>query len=280
VLEHHTVDARGVLLHVVAEGQGPPVVLLHGFPEFWYSWRHQLPALAAGGLRALAPDLRGYGRSDKPPGVAAYHVNVLAADVAAIIRSLGGGRAAVVGHDWGAAIAFHVAARYPALVERLAIINGPQQGAMLRAMLSLAQLRRSWYMFFFQLPWLPERQLLRPGFVRRLYRHHLVDPEAVAEHELRRFEEALHQPGVATAALNYYRAAFRDPMVGALPVSCPGRIIWGMRDRALGPEVLEAIEPLVPHGTTHVVPDGGHFVHEERPDEVNRVLLDFLHPAA
>ncbi|HEY3354784.1 MAG TPA: alpha/beta fold hydrolase [Polyangia bacterium] len=274
--EHHMIDAGGARLHVVTEGQGPLVLLLHGFPEFWFSWRHQMGALAAAGFRAAAPDLRGYGRSEKPRGVGAYRLEALAADVAGLIRALGGGPATVVGHDWGGAVAWHAAARYPALVERLVVMNGPAQGAMLRAFLSPRQIGRSWYIFFFQLPRLPERMVLREGFMRQLFRANLADPDAIPEHELNLFDAALHEPGAATAAINYYRAAIRHPLIGAHPVACPTLIVWGARDRALGPEVLAAITPLAPRRTVHVLEDAGHFVHEERPHQVNRLLLDFL----
>src|SRR3954449_2631161 len=153
---HREAVVNGVRLHYVEAGAGPLVVLLHGFPEFWYSWRHQIPALAAAGFRVVAPDMRGYNRSDKPRGVRAYSGDALTGDVAKLIRACGAERAVVVGHDWGAAVAWQFAMAYPALLERLVIMNAPHPARFLRALRTWRQARKSWYMFFFQLPWLPE----------------------------------------------------------------------------------------------------------------------------
>jgi epoxide hydrolase 4 len=161
---HRHVDVGEVTLHVVEAGTGPLVVLLHGFPEFWYSWRHQIPALAAAGLRVVAPDLRGCNLSDKPRGQAAYRVRELAADVAGLIAACGEEQAAVVGHDWGGAVAWALAIRHPERVERLVIVNSPHPLRFLAAVRQPAQLARSWYMLLFQLPWLPEALLRAGGF--------------------------------------------------------------------------------------------------------------------
>ncbi len=146
-----------VRLHYVEAGplDGPPVVLLHGFPDFWYSWRHQIPPLAAAGFRAIAPDMRGYNLSSKPADISAYEARRLAGDIRALIRERGLERACVAGHDWGAAVAWVLAMRHPETVERLAILNVPHPRRMLEALRRPGrQLLRSWYMFFFQLPWL------------------------------------------------------------------------------------------------------------------------------
>src|SRR5579884_3024966 len=159
---HRHASVNGVRLHYVEAGRGPLVVLLHGFPEFWYSWRHQIPALAAAGFRVLAPDLRGYNESDKPPGVAAYGLERVAGDVAALVRHAGERRAAVVGHDWGGGIAWWLAMHRPDVVGRLAVLNAPHPAAFRRELRTPGQLLRSWYVFFFQLPALPE-WLFRAG---------------------------------------------------------------------------------------------------------------------
>jgi pimeloyl-ACP methyl ester carboxylesterase len=158
-LEHHRVATNGVQLHVVQCGPaaGPLVVLLHGFPEFWYGWRHQIAALAAAGFRVWVPDQRGYNLSDKPRPVRGYVVDELARDVVGLIDAAGHATAAVVGHDWGAAVAWHLAAQHPARVRRVAVLNVPHPQVMGPALLRKpGQLLRSWYVFFFQLPWLPE----------------------------------------------------------------------------------------------------------------------------
>ena len=184
---------------------------LHGFPEFWYSWRHQLPALAAAGFRAVAPDLRGYNLSDKPPGVAGYRMEHLVADVAGLVRGTGRPRAAVVGHDWGGAIAWTFAMRHPELVERLVVLNAPHPAAFLRELRTPAQLLRSWYVFFFQLPGLPEWYVRRRDFalLERALRRGAVRPGAFSDEDVRLCKEALARPGALTAAINYYRAVFR-----------------------------------------------------------------------
>ena len=169
---HHQAIVNGVRLHYVEAGEGPLVVLLHGFPEFWYAWRDQIPALAAAGYRVVAPDMRGYNLSEKPPGVTSYRLEHLTADVAALIRQLGAERATVVGHDWGGAVAWQLPVFHPEVVERLAVLNAPHPGALLRELRTLEQLRRSWYIAFFQLPWLPELAL-RAGdaaLLRRMLR--------------------------------------------------------------------------------------------------------------
>src|SRR5205807_2242388 len=143
---------------------GPPAVLLHGFPEFWYSWRHQLPALAAAGFRVIAPDMRGYNLSAKPPGIRSYCLEALTGDVVGLVRHLGYERAVIAGHDWGGAVAWHTALTRPDVVERLVILNSPHPATFLRELRTFAQLRKSWYMFFFQLPLLPELMIRRNHF--------------------------------------------------------------------------------------------------------------------
>jgi epoxide hydrolase 4 len=149
-LEHHHADLGDVRLHYVEAGSGPLVVLLHGFPEFWYSWRFQIPILAEAGFRVVVPDMRGYNLSDKPPGVQAYRVELLARDVERLIRTCGEGTATVVGHDWGAIAAWIAAMRHPGRVGRLAILNVPHPARLLDGLLSPMQLLRSSYMFFFR----------------------------------------------------------------------------------------------------------------------------------
>lgn len=161
-LEFRHVVANGLRFHVAMAGpaDGPLVVLLHGFPEFWYGWRNQLSPLAEAGFRVWAPDQRGYNLSDKPRGVAAYAIGHLAADVAALIQTAGRERAIVVGHDWGGAVTWHLAEHFPERVERAVVVNVPHPTVMLHHLKrNPRQLWRSWYMFFFQLPWLPERLL-------------------------------------------------------------------------------------------------------------------------
>ncbi len=282
-LSHRFTERSGVRLHYVEAGDGPLVVLLHGFPELWYSWRHQIPALVEAGYRVIAPDMRGYNLSDKPRGVAAYGLGELTADVAALIEASGAERAAaVVGHDWGAAVAWTFAARYPALLDRLVVLNGARPERLLAAFRTARQLRKSWYMFFFQLPKLPELLARRKDYawLRAAVKHEPQRPGATSDEELARYVEAWSQPGALTATINYYRAGFRPSSLRGLArtprVDAPVLVIWGEHDRFLGPELAEPDPEVVPNARVARVPDAGHFVHYDRPERVNQLLLEFL----
>jgi epoxide hydrolase 4 len=281
-LTHRYVDLGDVRLHYVEAGSGPLVVLLHGFPDFWYSWRHQIPALVQAGFHVVAPDMRGYHRSSKPPGVQAYRADLLTRDVERLIREVGAAKAVVVGHDWGAAVAWSFAMRYPALVERLVIMNVPHPARMLRALRTARQLRKSWYMFFFQLPRLPEALLRANDFatLRRLFRTDPVRRGAFSEADIERYVEAARQPGALTGGINYYRALFRQGFGRARasirPIEAPVLVIWGEQDRYLGAELAEPDPALVPHARVERLPDASHWVHLDRPERVNALLLDFL----
>ncbi len=279
---HRFADLGDVRLHYVEAGTGPLVLLLHGFPEFWYSWRHQIPALQGAGFRVVAPDLRGYNLSDKPGGVPAYRAALLARDVARLIEFCGAEQAVVGGHDWGGAVAWSFAMRYPQRLERLVIMNAPHPARFLPALRTWRQLRRSWYMFFFQLPWLPERALRARHFValRRILRRDPVRPGAFSAEDIERYVEAAAQPGALTASINYYRAAFRrNPRrVRAEPrrIEAPVLVIWGEQDRYLGAELAEPDPAWVPNARVERVPDASHWVQVDRPARVNALLLEFL----
>jgi pimeloyl-ACP methyl ester carboxylesterase len=281
-VQHRQVAVGEVRLHYVEAGAGPLVVLLHGFPEFWYGWRHQLPALAAAGYRAVAPDLRGYNLSDKPPGVRAYEVERLAGDVAGLVRACGAERAALVGHDWGGVVAWQVAMRHPALVERLVVLNAPHPSAIGRMLSNPVQWLRSAYILFFQLPRLPEALIRANDFalLRRLFRTDPVRREAFSRQDIERYVEAFRRPGALTAALNYYRAALRRlPPAGedALrPIEQPVLVVWGQRDRALGPELAAPDRRWVSHLRLERLPDASHWVQHDRPERVNALMLDHL----
>jgi epoxide hydrolase 4 len=287
-LEHRFAEVDGVRLHYAEAGEGPLVVLLHGFPEFWYSWRHQIPALADAGFRAVAVDMRGYNVSSKPRGVRAYRGEALAGDVRALIRALGEERAHVVGHDWGALVAWETAMRHPEVVERLAILNVPHPARMLEGLRTARQLKRSWYVFFFQLPWLPEAAFRARDFEfpRRMLREDTVNPDAFTPADVERFVEAWAQPGALTASINYYRAAFRHSGAlwdmlrrrsGALePVRAPTLVIWGEQDSALGSELAEPDRRWVPDLRVERLPDASHWVQNDVPERVNELLTGFL----
>jgi epoxide hydrolase 4 len=266
---------RGVRLHVVEQGEGPLVVLLHGFPEFWYSWRAQIPAVADAGFHVVAPDMRGYNLSDKPRGVRAYRVEVLARDVANLIASYGVQRAHVVGHDWGAIVAWIFAMQHPGMLDRLGILNVPHPVTSLRALRNLRQLRRSWYVFFFQLPFLPELLARRGNYV--LLRRSLR--EAFSPQETDRYVEAMARPGALTSGINYYRALLRYAAANRRAVrriDAPVLVIWGERDRYLGRELADPPREWVPNARVERFPNATHWVQNDEPDHVNQLLIEFF----
>jgi pimeloyl-ACP methyl ester carboxylesterase len=283
---HREAVVNGVRLHYVESGPagGPPVVLLHGFPEFWYGWRHQIPPLAAAGFRVIAPDLRGYNRSEKPPGVGGYGVATLSADVAALIRHAGADQAAVVGHDWGGVVAWDLAMRRPELAARLAVMNAPHPAALARALRRPAQLGRSWYVFAFQVPRLPELLLAARNFrvVREVFRREPARPEAFTPVDIDRYVAALRRPGATTATINYYRAAVRERLQAGLrppevaPIAVPALLIWGERDPHLGVELTEGLDAWVPGIRVERIPEASHWVQHDAPERVNRLLTAFL----
>jgi pimeloyl-ACP methyl ester carboxylesterase len=249
-VRHRSVEINGVRLHVAEAGAGPPVVLLHGFPEFWYSWRHQLPALAAAGRHALAPDQRGYNLSDQPPGRHAYRIDNLAADVAGLIRQTGHPRAAVVGHDWGGAVAWQLALRHPELVERLAVLNCPHPGAFRSGLRRPSQWLRSSYMLLFQLPWLPEWLISFRDYasLANTLRNDPARADAFTDAQIEWYKQAARRAHGLTGGLNYYRAALLDLLHTPKfpPLRVPALLIWGERDRYLGRHVADETERLVP----------------------------------
>jgi pimeloyl-ACP methyl ester carboxylesterase len=274
---HRRVVVNGVGLHVAEVGAGPPVVFLHGFPEFWYSWRHQLPAVAAAGYRAVAPDLRGYNESDKPPGIRNYRVSKLADDVAGLIEQLEAGPAVVVGHDWGGIVAWLLVMRRPDLVRGLVVLNAPHPATFSQELSHARQFLRSWYAFFLQLPWLPEAVLRFQHF--GLLRRALRNGPAPSREDERRYEEALARPGALSAAINYYRAALhyrRDEAKHFRPVRGPALVIWGDRDPYLNPHVLDGLPAWAPDARVLRLPQAGHWVQNEDPETVNRAILGFL----
>ncbi len=279
---HREVTANGLRFHLVEAGEGPLVLLLHGFPEFWYSWRHQLAGLAAAGFRAVAPDLRGYNLTDKPPGVARYAIETLCEDAAALVAALGTESTFVAAHDWGGALAWYLPLLKPGLVRKLAILNAPHPAAFRRVLrTSAAQRRKSRYILFFQLPWLPERAIRKNGFayLAKMLRRDPVRPGAFTDHDIARYKEALDRPGALTAALNWYRAALRHPPHipgGTRTIDAPTLVIWGEKDRYLGPELAQGLERWVPDVRVERIAEASHWVQADAPERVNDLLIRFF----
>ena len=291
---HGETIVNGVRLHTVEAGEGPLVLCLHGFPEFWYAWREQIPALAEAGYHVVAPDLRGYNRSEKPPGLASYRIGELVRDIRDLIEAFGD-RAHVVGHDWGGVIAWELAARHPELVDRLAILNAPHPTAFRRELRTADQLRRSWYAFFFQLPLLPELAFSLGDY--RLVESAMRDaplPGAFSNRDVERYETALARAGALSAAIDYYRATGRGTLRDLPNRVLPGResdpewvwtggridaetlLIWGMNDVALSPRLTEGLVEWAPNVRVERFEEATHWVQADRPAEVNDLLIDFL----
>ncbi len=282
-VSHRYVQLDEVRLHVAEAGEGPLVVMLHGFPEYWYSWRFQIPVLVRQGFRVVAPDMRGYNLSDKPTSVRAYRVERLAADVAQLIEALGESQAAVVGHDWGGMVAWWFAMRHPDRLSRLSVLNCPHPEHHLAMMRDRTQVKKSRYVLFFQLPLWPERQLLanEGAQIRRTFRH---DPEregAFSEADIDRYVQALSGGG-AKAAVHYYRALLRrNPFKlheAVRAVDKPVQVIWGLRDRHIGVEYARPSVALAPDLRFDTIDDASHWVQVDRPAKVNARLKEFLDP--
>jgi epoxide hydrolase 4 len=278
---HGEAVVNGIRLHYVEAGEGPLVVLLHGFPEFWYSWRHQIPALAGAGFRVIAPDMRGYNLSDKPKGTDAYRVELLVDDVAGLIRHFGEERATVVGHDWGGLVAWYAAILRPEAVERLVVINAPHPAAYRRELTRSTQALRSWYAGFFQLPVLPETAISAGNFAAIGYvlRSEPVRKGAFSDEDIRLYKEAMARPGALSSAINYYRAAVRDQRdlfaLSERPIDAPTLLIWGEKDPYLVSSLAEDLEEWVPRIRVERLP-ASHWVPVDAAEAVNRLLLDFL----
>jgi pimeloyl-ACP methyl ester carboxylesterase len=280
-LRHTTITTNGVTLHVALAGpqDGPAVILLHGFPEPWFCWRHQIGPLAEAGYRILAPDQRGYNTSDKPARVADYGLDVLAADVIGLIDSTGCADAALVGHDWGGIVAWWVALRHPDRVRRLALLNAPHPVAFRRYLFRHpAQLVRSWYAFAFQLPRLPEFNFRKANWRALVQALRTTSrPGTFHEDELELYRRAWSEPGAMTAMIHWYRAAMRHRPPPADPrVHVPTLMIWGPGDAFLLPGTAEASLALCDEGRLEWIAEATHWVQHEEPGPVNRLLLKFL----
>jgi len=268
-------------LHAVAAGplDGPVVLLLHGFPEFWYSWRRQIEPLAGAGFRVIVPDQRGYNLSSKPAGIASYAISELAVDVIAIADQMGREKIFLAGHDWGAAVAWSTALLHPNRIAKLAILNVPHPSVMRRFLGgSLRQLRRSWYMFFFQLPRLPEALFRARNF--KMGVSALVQSSRAgtfAEEDLAQYRKAWAQRGALTAMIHWYRAAFRyQPRIADRTVHVPTRILWGERDAFLLAEMAQASLRYCDNAELFTFADSTHWLQHEQPERVSELLIDFF----
>ena len=278
------IAANGFDFAVDEAGAGDHLALcLHGFPESRFSWRFQLPLLAEMGYRAWAPDLRGYGETEpKPQDVPSYLIDRLMEDVAALIDASGAKTVTLIGHDWGAGLAWTFAANRVRPLERLVIMNVPHPAVMSAQMgRNWRQLRKSWYMFFFQLPGLPEwgARANDGRAIRRTFRDMAIDKTNFTQDVLDRYAKDAQRPGAMRGMINWYRAALRlqGKLAGPWPViETPTLIVWGEEDAALGIELLDGTEAYVRDLTIKRLPKVSHWVQQEAPDKVNAILREWL----
>lgn len=281
-LEHEFVTTNGVRLHVVNAGppQGPLVILLHGFPEFWYGWHRQIAALAEAGFRVMVPDQRGYNLSDKPKGIAAYRLDILVQDVVGLIAHTGRSCAFIAGHDWGGVVAWWLALTQPALVEKLAILNAPHPRIMRQHLLKhKVQRRKSWYVFFYQLPWLPERWFSRQGWrIGRITLTKSSQKGTFSPVDIEYYLKAWAQPGAITAMLNWYRAAmWRPPRIPAdIIIRVPTKILWGRRDYFLNQELATASAAVCNEVSLEFIDKATHWLQHEHPEYISEQLQKFF----
>ncbi len=276
------IEANGLSFAYDEAGTGQDIALcLHGFPESRFSWRYQLPVLAEAGWHAVAPDLRGYGDTTRPLGRGNYRMDMLVQDVAALFDAFGARRRLLIAHDWGALIAWSFAIAKTRPLDGLIIMNVPHPAIFQRVLRSsFAQLRKSWYLFFFQLPYVPEAMLGAKGAraIGQAFRGMAVDKSAFPRDVLAHYQDNASKPGALTAMINYYRANFLTlaskqvtPAIGV-----PVLMIWGEEDTALGLELTEGYGPYVNDFTLARLPRVSHWVQQEAPVQVNAHLRNWL----
>jgi pimeloyl-ACP methyl ester carboxylesterase len=278
---HNFIDTNGIKLHYVSHGSGKLMLMLHGFPEFWYSWRHQIEEFSRD-YKAVALDLRGYNESDKPQGVEAYRMSELVEDVKGVIQGLGYEDCILVAHDWGGAIAWNFAYTYPELVEKLIVLNIPHPAKFAEGLKTPEQLSKSWYILAFQIPWLPEFLLQLNDYqaIENAFLGMAVDKTAFSQEDLDAYKDAAAKRGALTAAINYYRAIFQSLLQsdrqqwGTLNI--PTLTIWGENDTALGKELTYGTGTYVRDWQIKYIPNCSHWVQQEQPALVNTYIRQFL----
>jgi pimeloyl-ACP methyl ester carboxylesterase len=276
---HEYIMTNGVRLHYVTQGDGPLMVMLHGFPEFWYSWRYIIPEFAQY-YKVVALDLRGYNDSDKPKELEAYTIDELVKDVEGVVKGLGYSKCVLVGHDWGGAIAWNFAYRYPSMLDKLIVLNLPHPTKFVEALRTPQQIQRSWYIFFFQLPILPELLVQSNDyqFVETAFKGMAVDKSAITQADIEAYKDALAKRGALTATINYYRNIFQPqffkPSQSVLEV--PTLMIWAEKDIALGKELTYGTEAYVKDFQIKYIPNCSHWVQQEQPNLVSQYMGDFL----
>jgi pimeloyl-ACP methyl ester carboxylesterase len=276
--KHEYIVSNGIKLHYVTQGEGPLMLMLHGFPEFWYSWRHQIPEFAKD-YKVVALDLRGYNESDKPSEQSAYGMNEFIKDIEGVIQGLGYDRCILVGHDWGGAIAWCFAYAHPEMVERLIVLNIPHPAKFAEGLRNPQQLLRSSYAFFFQLPVLPELLIQWSDYqaIESALKGMAINKSTFSQADIEIYKDAASKRGALTAMLNYYRNAFSSFWQQKWSLlEVPTLMIWGENDTALGKELTYGTEQYVRNFQIRYIPNCSHWVQQERPDLVNEYIREFL----
>ena len=276
--QHDYIVSNGVRLHYVTQGEGSLMLMLHGFPEFWYSWRHQIPEFAKD-YKVVAVDLRGYNDSDKPPEQSAYVMSELMKDVEGVIKGLGYERCVLVAHDWGGVIAWNFAYAHPQMVERLIVLNIPHPAKFAEGLRNPQQLMRSWYVFFFQIPILPELWLQAFDYeaLGNAFVDMAIDKSTFTPADIEAYKNAAAKRGALTAMINYYRNIFTSarPQDWSL-LDVPTLMIWGEEDTALGKELTYGTQEFVRDFQIRYIPNCSHWVQQEKPELVNQYMREFL----
>lgn len=281
-LTHAMLPTNGITLHVVQAGNpdAPLVILLHGFPEFWWGWRRQIAPLVEAGYRVWVPDQRGYNLSDKPSQISEYRLDKLAEDIVGLVEAAGVKEAVIVGHDWGAAVAWRLAGQAPQVVKKLVIMNVPHNRVMRRFLLTdWGQRRRSWYFFFFLLPFLPETFSRLGNWNSTIQAMKDIGvPTSFQDESWEPYREAWSQPHAFRSMIHWYRAILRfaPPHLPSPRITMPTLMLWGMQDKALKHEMAQPSIELCDRGELVMLPHASHWVQHDAADEVNHHLLRFL----
>jgi epoxide hydrolase 4 len=279
--KHNSIKTNGINLHYVSQGQGKLMLMLHGFPEFWYSWRYQIAEFSPD-YHVVAIDLRGYNDSDKPQALSAYKMSELVADVKGVINGLGYEDCILVAHDWGGAIAWNFAYDYPEMVEKLIVMNFPHPTKFMAGLKTWSQLQKSWYIFWFQLPWLPELMFQTNNYqaIASVFMDMAINKSAFTPENLSAYQNAAAKPGALTAMINYYRANFNISLGNIARnygiLNLPTLMIWGEEDTALGKELTYGTDACVSDLELKYIHNCSHWVQQEQPELVNQYMRDFL----
>ncbi|GCL39251.1 alpha/beta hydrolase fold protein [Sphaerospermopsis reniformis] len=276
---HAYITTNGIKLHYVTQGDGPLMLMLHGFPEFWYSWRHQIPPFSQD-YHVVALDLRGYNDSDKPQSQSAYVMDEFVKDIKGVIKGLGYESCILVAHDWGGAIAWNFAYAHPDMVEKLIILNLPHPAKFAQGLSTPQQLLRSYYIFLFQLPLLPELILQASDYeaIAKAIQGTAFNKNAFTKADIEAYKDASAKRGAMTAMLNYYRNIFQQGILHKhwSILEVPTLMIWGEHDTALGKELTYGTQEYVRNLQIKYIPNSGHWVQQEQPELVIEYMREFL----